>query len=218
MGSKQSKCLSRWRRGFGRAAVFVVAILAIFASGCGRSGHGAATDSEKAADVEILNVELARELTTVDAYQRGLRFLRGPMLTVAREFQGQDQAHVDALTKAIRGLGGETEAEAAELEPPGPRNQAEALVLAYEEENAALAEAQGDAAHLQFTAPRTLAVALAASHAQHLAILRQGLGAGLAASVPEAFESGELPPPASAGAAKGDGADGSAVERPKETG
>jgi len=196
MGSKRSKCLSRWRRGPGRAAVFLVAALAILASGCGRSGHGAATDSEKAADVEVLNAALAQELTTVDAYRRGLRFLHGPMLAVGREFQGQDQAHVDALTKAIRGLGGETEAEAAELEPPGPRNQAEALVLAYEEENAALAQAQGDAAHLQFTAPRTLATALAASHAQHLAILRQGLGADPAASVPSAFESGEDPPPA----------------------
>lgn len=195
MGSKLSKCLSRWRRGLGRAAVFLVASLAILAGGCGRSGHGAATDSEKAADVEVLNAALAQELTTVDAYQRGLRFLRGPMLAVARGFQGQDQAHVDALTKAIRGLGGETEAEATEREPPGPRNRVEALVLAYEEENAALAQAQGDAAHLQFTAPRTLATALAASHAQHLAILRQGLGADPAASVPDAFESGDEPPP-----------------------
>ncbi|HEX3323773.1 MAG TPA: hypothetical protein VHR65_01355, partial [Solirubrobacterales bacterium] len=93
-------------------------------------------------------------------------------------------------------LGGETEAEATELEPPGPRSQAEALVLAYEEENAALSQAQGGVAHLQFGAPRTLAAALAASHAQHLAILRQGLGAGLVASVPNAFESGDEPPPA----------------------
>jgi hypothetical protein len=68
-------------------------------------------------------------------------------------------------------------------------------VLAYEEENAALSEAQSGVAHLQFTAPRTLAAALAASHAQHLAILRQGLGAGLATAVPEAFESGDVPPP-----------------------
>lgn len=195
MGSKRSKCLSRWRRGLGRAAVFSVLALAVLASGCGRSGHGAATDSEKAADVEVLNAALAQELTTVAAYGRGIGLLHGPMLAVAREFRGQDQAHVDALTKAIRGLGGETEAEAGELEPPGPQSRAEALALAYEEENAALAQAQGDAAHLQLSAPRTLAAALAASHAQHLAILRQGLGAGLAASVPEAFESGELPPP-----------------------
>jgi hypothetical protein len=196
MGLARSKCLSRQRRGFGRAAVFLLAALAIVASGCGRSGHGAETDSEKAADVEVLNAILARELTTVAAYEQGLQLLHGPMLAVARGFRGQDQAHLDALTKAIRGLGGETDAEASELESPGPQNQADALVLLYEEENAALSEAQSGVAHLQFTAPRTLAAALAASHAQHLAILRQGLGAGLGASVPEAFESGDEPPPA----------------------
>lgn len=201
MGSARSKCLSRQRRGFGRAVVFLVAVLAVLAmaaNGCGRPGHGAETDSEKAADVEVLNAILAQELTTVAAYEEALRRLRSPMLAIARGFRGQDQVHVDALTKAIRGLGGETDAEASELEPPGPRDQAEALVLAYEEENAALSEAQSGVAHLQFTAPRTLAAALAASHAQHLAILRQGLGAGLAASVPNAFESGDEPPPATA--------------------
>lgn len=195
MGLERSKCLSRQRRGFGRAAVFFLLLLAIFVSGCGRPGHGAETDSEKAAEVEVLNAILAQELTTVAAYERGLPLLRGPMLAIARDFRGQDQAHVDALTKAIRGMGGETGADASELEAPGPRSQADALVLAYEEENAALSEAQSAVVHLQFTAPRALAAALAASHAQHLAILRQGLGTGLAGAVPNAFESGDEPPP-----------------------
>jgi hypothetical protein len=195
MGTERSKCLSRWRRGLGRAVVFLAVVPAVVVSGCGRSGHGAATDPEKAADVEVLNSALAQELTTVDAYQRVLAHLHGPMLAVAREFRGQDQAHVDALTKAIRGLGGETEAEPAELEPPGPRSQPEALVLAYEEESSALSQALGSVAHLQFGAPRTLAAALAASHAQHLAILREGLGTSQAAAVPYAFEPGDAPPP-----------------------
>ena len=195
MGLKQSKCLSRQRRGFGRAVVFPLAVLAILASGCGRPGHGAETDSEKAAEVEVLNAILAQELTTVAAYEQGLPLLRGPMLAVARSFRGQDQAHIDALTKAIRGMGGETDAEASELESPRPQHQADALVLAYEEENAALAEAQSGVAHLQFTAPRALAAALAANHAQHLAILRQGLGADLKGAVPNAFESGDQAPP-----------------------
>jgi hypothetical protein len=191
MGLKQSKCLSRQRRGFGRAVVFLVAVLALVDGGCGQPG----TDSEKAADVDVLNAILAQELTTVAAYEQALPHLRGPMLAVARSFLEQDQVHVDALTKGIRGMGGETDAEADELEPPGPHNQAEALALAYEEENAALSEAQSGVIHLQLTAPRALASALAASHAQHLAILRQGFGAGLTGAVPEAFESGDEPPP-----------------------
>lgn len=197
MGLKQSKCLSGQRRGFGRAVVFLVAALVVLASGCGRPGHGAETDSEKAADVEVLNAILAQELTAVAAYDQVLSHVHGPMLAVVRSFREQDQVHVDALTKGVRGMGGETDAEADELEPPGPHNQAEALAFAYEEENAALSEAQSGVARLQFTAPRTLASALAASHAQHLAILRQGLGAGLPGAVPAPFESGDQPPPAS---------------------
>ncbi len=46
--------------------------------------------------------------------------------------------------------------------------------------------------------PVPLVAALAASHAQHLAVLRQALGASLAEAVPDAFESGYLPPPATA--------------------
>lgn len=194
MGLKGSKCLSRQRRGLGRAVVFLVAGLAVFAAGCGHSGPGD-TESEKAADVEVLNSILAQELTVVAAYEELLPHLRGRMLAVGQRFRGQDQAHVDALTKGIRGLGGETDAEAGELEPPGPHDQAEALVLAYEEENAALSEAQTGVVNLLFTASRALSSALAASHAQHLAVLRQGLGTGLLGAVPEAFESGIEPPP-----------------------
>lgn len=178
------------------AFFFAVAALVLALAGCGKSGQGAKTDPEKAADVEILNGLLAQELTLTGAYGSGLDRLRGPMLAAAAEFRGQSQAHVDALTKAIRGLGGETEAEPNETEPPGPRSPEEALTLDYEAENRALALALEAAPRLRFEAPRTLAAALAASHAQHLAILRQGLGASPAASVPQPFETGEEPPPA----------------------
>jgi hypothetical protein len=187
--------LGRQRRGFSRAAAYFFAFtaLAVFVGGCGSGGT--TTDAEKAADVEVLNDALAQELTTVAAYEQGLALLHGPTLAVAGEFHGQDQAHVDALTKAIRGLGGGVEAEASELEQPGPQSRADALLLAYEEENAALAKALNAAPVLQTPGPRTLAASLAASHAQHLTVLRQALGAGLAEAVPGAFESGSLPPP-----------------------
>jgi len=194
MGSKRVFAISSQRRGFGRVAVFLV-VVAIGAAGCGRSGQGAATDSDKAADVEVLNALLAQELTTVDAYQQALAQLRGRPLAVAGQLRGQDQTHLDAITRAIRGVGGETDAEAAELEARGPKDGEEALLLAYEEENASLSEALDAAPHLNTSAPRTLAAALAASHAQHLVALRQLLGEGLAASVPEAFEAGDVPPP-----------------------
>ncbi|HEX5376795.1 MAG TPA: ferritin-like domain-containing protein [Solirubrobacterales bacterium] len=171
-------------------------MLVLAVAGCGKSGQGAKTDPEKAADVAILNGLLTQELILVDAYGRGLDRLQGPVLDAAAEFRGQSQAHANALTKAIRGLGGETEAEAVEAELRGPRSREEALRRDYEEENRALALALEAAPRLQFDAPRTLAAVLAANHAQHLAVLRQGLGATPAASVPEPFETGEEPPPA----------------------
>lgn len=196
MGTKLDRPgLGRQRRGIGRAAVCFIACaaLAVLAGGCGSGST--TTDAEKAADVEVLNDALAQELTTVAAYEQGLALLHGPTLAVAGEFHGQDQAHVDALTKAIKGLSGEVEAEASELEPPGPQSRTDALLLAYEEENAALAKALAAAPSLQTPGPRTLAASLAASHAQHLAVLRQALGTSLVEAVPDAFESGSLPPP-----------------------
>lgn len=194
MGSKRVFAISSQRRDFGRVAVFLFA-LAIVVSGCGRSGHVAASESEETADLEVLNSVLAQELTVVDAYARALTLLRGPTLAVAGQLRGQDQAHVDAITKAIRGLGGETEGEAAEFEPPGPKTREEALLLAYEEENAALGQALDSVPHLNTPAANMLAASLAASHAQHLVALRQLLGSNLAASVPDAFETGDVPAP-----------------------
>ncbi len=191
MGSKRVFAISCQRRGLGRAAAFLF-FLAIGVSGCGSS---AATDSDKAADAEVLNTVLSQELTTVAAYERASGLLRGGTLAVAGQLSGQDQAHLDAITKAIRGVGGETDAEASELEPPAPKDRQEALLLAYEEENAALAEALGATPPLNTPASRALVAALAASHAQHLTALRRLLGTDLAASVPEAFESGDVPAP-----------------------
>ncbi len=194
MGSKRVFAISSQRRGLGRAAAFLI-VLAIGVSGCGGSGDMSAIESEKAADAEVLNSVLSQELTTVAAYEQALPPLRGGTLAVVGQLREQNQAHLDAITKAIRGVGGETEAEAGELEAPGPKGREEALLLAYEEENAALGGALDVGFHLNTPAPRTLAASLAASHAQHLTALRQLLGASLAASVPEAFESGDVPAP-----------------------
>jgi len=196
MGTERAFAISRRRRGFGRAVVFLGVVTVLIATGCGRSGHGAETDSDKAADVEILNGLLTRELTVVAAYDQLLPRLHGRAAIVAARLRGQDQTHLDAITKAIRGVGGETDAEAGELEAPGPKTPEEALLLAYEEENDSLGLALDAPPHLNTPAPRVLASALAASHAQHLVVLRQLLGVSLAGAVPHAFEDGGEPPPA----------------------
>jgi rubrerythrin len=185
------------RRGFGRAAAaFALALAAIVvACGCGNSGHGAETDPEKGSDAEILNEALARELTMIDAYTRGRVLVRGPQRAVGRQLRASEQEYADALTKGIRGLGGDTEAEPEALDLTRVKGQTAFLSLAYELESAALASYIEAASRLYTAAPRTLAASLAAGHAQHLVVLRQGLGASRAASVPEAFDGGEIPPP-----------------------
>ena len=189
------------RRGSGRAAAVLPVLIAaiLCATGCGKSGHGAETDPEKGSDVELLNASLEREQAVLGAYTRGRPLLEGSMRAAGRQLRAQEQEYVDALTKAIRGLGGTVEAEPEELDFSRVKNQAGLLALAYELESAALAS-YIDAAPRFFTAaPRTLDASLAAGHAQHLVVLRQGLGASPAASVPEAFDNGEIPPPGGTG-------------------
>lgn len=196
MVTERSFAISSRRRGLGRAAVFFgVALLLL--CGCGRPGQGAKTDEDKASDVAHLNDFLERELTVLEAYEQVLPLLEGRALEVARRFQGQGQAHLDAITKAVRGIGGETDAEADELEPPLPKTERDALLLLYEAENGALELTLDSVPHILTTAASRLSAALAGSHAQHVAVFRQLLGTGLAASVPEPFENGDEPPPIS---------------------
>jgi hypothetical protein len=186
------------RRGFGRAACFLAFALLAFAlaaGGCGDSGHGAETNPEKGSDAAVLNDGLSRELTALDAYTRGNGLLRGPERVLGRQLRAQEQEYVDALTKAIRGLGGDTEAAVEELDFIRVKDQGAFLTLAYELESAGLAFYEAVVSRLNTSAPRTLDAALAAGHAQHLVVLRQALGADRAASVPEGFDGGEVPPP-----------------------
>lgn len=179
MGSDPSAGGLGRRRGFGRAVAFSAFALAtalIAASGCGASGHGAETDPEKGSDAAILNAALARELTLRGAYVRGRPFLRGERRAAGRELLAQEQEYVDAVTKAIRGLGGDVEAEAEELDLSGVAGQAAFLALAAELESATVEFYVDKAAQLYTSAPRTLDAWLAAGHGQHLAVLPTGGG------------------------------------------
>jgi hypothetical protein len=194
------QCFSRGRcgpPGSGRAAVAVV-LAALLLGGCGGPSSEAASGSEKAADAEALNAALAGELTAIDAYGRGLRLLKGPERATGREFLAQDKEDVDAVAKALRGLGARTEAEAEELDFSGVGSGEDFLRLAYELEGAALGSWLDAVPQLYEPAPRHLAASLVAGHAQRLVVLRQELGAGLAEAVPEAFDGGEVPAPGAA--------------------
>ncbi len=167
------------RRGFGRvAAILALALapLALVAAGCGGSGHGAETNPEKGSDAAILNEGLSRELTALGAYTRGNGLLRGRERALGRQLRAEEQEYVDALTKAIRGLGGDAEAEAEKLDFSQVTDQAAFLALAYDLESAARDFYVDQAAHLYTAAPRTLDAWLAAGHGGHVAMLPGGGG------------------------------------------
>ncbi len=162
------------RHGFGRAAALLSIVLSavlVALGGCGSSGHGAETDPEKGSDAAILNAALTRELTLRDAYTGGRRLLRGRWRPIVRRLRAEQREYVDAITKAIRGLGGDTEAEAEVLDLSEVKGQAAFLALAAELESAARDDYVDQAAHLYTPAPRTLDAWLAAGHGEHLGVL-----------------------------------------------
>ncbi len=198
MGQDRFVGLSR-RRGIRRAVCVLSAFLVLLPLGCGKSGQGAETDPEKGSDAEFLNVALAQELNLLDAYTAALPSLKGRHRAVGRSLRAHQQEYADAITKAIRGLGGRTEAELEDLDLSEVEGEAGFLELLYDLEGGALSAYLDAAPQLYTPAPRTLAASLAAGHAQHLVVLRESLGAGRVEAVPEAFDSGEEPPPGGSG-------------------
>lgn len=181
MGSESSAGGLDGGRGFGRAAVLfallaVVASLSSVMAGCGGSGQGAKTDPEKGADAAILNAALSRELTLRDVYTRGRGYLHGAWRAPGRRLRAEEAEYVDDVTKAIRGLGGESEGEAEEVDLAQVRGGAGYLALVTELETEAREFYVDKAAQLNTAAPRTLDAWLAAGHGQHLGMLPPGGG------------------------------------------
>lgn len=165
-------------RGFGRAAALIaLAVVAALPAmvGCGGNGHGAETDPEKGADAAILNTALSRELTLLDVYTRGRHYMRS-WHALGRRLRAEEGEYVDDVTKAIRGLGGESEGEAEEIDLAKVRGQAGFLALVGEFETEARDFYIAKAAQLYTAAPRTLDAWLAAGHGEHLALLPTGGG------------------------------------------
>jgi hypothetical protein len=179
------------------AALLAAALLAA-AAGCGGGGGGGTTTSvaEREADAAILSTAIARELSTAQAYRRGAALPGRAGSKLFARFRAQALEHVDALTKAVRGLGQSVAEEPVQPEKEELKTRAEFLAFAYELESAAVAETLRASAELSSHWPRTLLVTIATNQAQHLVLLRQALGAAPVESVPEPFESGTTPPPA----------------------
>jgi rubrerythrin len=189
---------ARGKRRVGRGAALAAAALlagALALAGCGEKGNPAGS-SEKAHDIEVLNVAIGQERALVDVYKRAPAFVHDPeMREVMRAYVAQELEHIDGWTKSMRGLDGKVEAEAEELDYSGIETEDDYLRFAYGVTSADLTHFLEDVTQLSTSAPQSFAASIAANEAQHLVVLRQALGAGLVEAVPDAFDTGEVPPP-----------------------
>jgi len=186
------------RGGAVRGALLTLAAclaLTLAVAGCGGGEESSAATDERAADVDILNEVLGRQLAAIEAYDLTLPGLRGPTLAAARLFRAQEQEHVDSVVKALRGLNAAAEPQTEEIDPPRLKTQPDRLAFLYEVESGTI-DAELDAiSQLTESWPRTLLGTTVANQAQHLVLLRRALGAKPLQTVPEAFEGGETPAP-----------------------
>lgn len=179
-----------------RRALLVAVVLAGLTGGlfaCGDNGGDSAVDRE--ADVAVWNEILARQLAAVEAYGEALPALRGAELATAREFRSQEQEHVDATMKTLRGLEGEADPPAEAIESGGLETSEDAWRFLYELESATIDAELNAVGRLTVGWPRPLLAAMAANQAQRLVVIRRVLGTRPLETVPEAFETGETAAP-----------------------
>lgn len=179
-----------------RRALLLATVVAGLSGGllaCGGGGGNSTVDKE--ADVGVLNEILARQLAAVDAYGEALPALRGAELATARKFRSQEQEHVNATTKTLRGLDGEADPQAETIESGELETPEDAWRFLYELESATIDAELNAVGRLTIGWPRPLIAAMAANQAQRLVVIRQMLGARPSESIPEAFETGETDAP-----------------------
>jgi Ferritin-like domain len=202
--------------GAGRAgtAIALVAVVLVTLAGCG--GGGASTGGgasaiaststttnvdvpmatpEESADADLLDQVLGRQEAAIAAYGEVIPKLPPRLAHMAAYFRAQEQEHVDAVLKAMRGLKSSAEPSGEAIEVGALESDRERLEFLYEIESATIDEELGAISSLEASWPRSLLSSTVANQAQHLTLLRQALGAGPLASVPVPFENGTAAPP-----------------------
>jgi hypothetical protein len=187
-------------------ATAVLLLLAALITGCGGGGSSTATATATEAastqaapapspDGELLDKVLARQEGAVAAYTEVIPHLSPRFAHMASYFRAQEQEHVDAVVKALRGIGAPAGTGPEEIEVGELKTDEERLDILYELEGATIDEELSAISQLEEPWPRSLLASTVANQAQHQTLLRQALGAGPLASVPVPFENGTAPPP-----------------------
>jgi rubrerythrin len=192
----------RSRRDFFRlAGVTTVGGSAMLLAACGDDDDGdtAAKTTDSGGDeqdVAILNSALDLEHTAVAAYTAGAALLKGQVLAVGKQFLAQEQEHADALTQAIKQLGGTpNKAKPADEYAQGfpmLKTQTDVLRFANDLENTAVAAYIGAIPKLSSPELRQSAAAIETNEAEHISVLLGALNDNdPAKQVPDAFVTGK---------------------------
>lgn len=143
-------------------------------------------------DVDILSRALDLENVAIAAYEAGASLLRGEALALARTLLEHEQEHADALTMAIRELGGSPgragSAEEYARDFPELKSQEDVLHFAVEVENMGIAAYLEGLGELSTGNLRATVASVVTNEAEHLAALLGALGED---QVPQAFVRGE---------------------------
>jgi hypothetical protein len=150
---------------------------------------------EESADAALLDKVLSRQEAAVEAFAAVGPALPPRLARTTAYFRAQEQEHVDAVLKALRGLGSPADPTPEPLDASGLAGTRARLLFLYEVENATIDEELSAISKLEASWPRSLLASTVANQAQHLTLLRGALGAGPAAQVPVPFEDGTFPPP-----------------------
>jgi Ferritin-like domain len=183
-----------------RALALALAVLALAAAlaACGGGGGdtGASTAAEeRAADAEILNEVLSRQLGVAAAYPQAMIVLDHRTLLLLRKFRAQEGAHADAVVKALRDLGERAEAEPEAIQAGRLKTRRDRLRFVYEMESGTIALELTAIAKLSSAGARSTLAATIGNQAEHLAVLRRLLGAVPLQVVPNSFETGATAAP-----------------------
>ena len=170
------------RRGFifntvsgGLSAVAV----ATLAGAPGLASAASRSDKTVQNDLRILDTAVAAEYEAVAAYGIGAEsgLLAAPTLKVATAFRDHHRQHVDALTAAIKKLGGTAPAERKHEFPLSELNsEADVLRFAATLERGAVSAYAGAIPLFEHRDLSKAAASILADEAMHWAVLRNALG------------------------------------------